>query len=110
MKTDVSQTSGFEAFVTFLAVASLVGSLLAASYIIPSIRPGFYGGTALMVFFLAIVQSLALIAGAGLPVLVMAIRRKLRLSRGTCLLLSAAVGGVLLEIAALCLIRVTGSS
>jgi len=62
-----------------------------------------------MIFFLTIAQSFVLISGAGLPILMQAIRRRLQLSRVTGLLLFAAVGGVLIEIAALCLIRVTGN-
>ena len=107
---DIQQTTGFEKVANLLATLSLFGSGAAAYLVIPSIRPGFYGGTALLIFFLVIGQFAMLVVGVGLPTVIQAFRHRLRISRKTRLLLIAASCGVLLEAAALYFIPVIGSS
>ena len=101
---------GFARFASFIAALSLLGSVTAAWFIIPSISPGFYGGTAVLIFLILIGQIIGLVVGVGLPMAVQAFRRRLQLSRSSRRLLIAATCGVLLEAAALYLIPVTGSS
>ncbi|WP_341407520.1 hypothetical protein [Luteolibacter soli] len=82
----------------------------ASFLIIPGVRSGLYGGTALMVGFIFVCQVAVLLFAVGVPVLVMAIRRRLKLSREAVWLLALAVAGVAAEALVLWLVPVTGGS
>ena len=108
--TTASEVSGFDLVTCVTSILSLLASAGVSLLIVPTIRGGFYGGTALMVFIVLLFQVATLLLAVGLPSLVMAVRRRFRLSRTGRLLLALAVAGIAFEAFALWIIPVTGVS
>lgn len=106
--TDIPPADSFGKFLSSLSTISLLGTAFLSCLIVPSIRPGFYGGTDLLVALGLTLQTLLLLLGAVVPIAVQALRRRLHIPRKSLWLLGTAAAGLLLELAALILIPVTG--
>ena len=97
-----------ECWTSSISVISLCVSGWNLYVAVRSIGPGFYGGTALVIGFLLILQVLVLVFAVGIPVGIQYLRRALRLSRIAWLLILLASLGVALEFVSLSVIPITG--
>jgi hypothetical protein len=108
MNSNPTEISGFEQLSRFVSSASLCVSLLLGLLIVGSIRPGLYGGTAVLLALILAAQFAALILAVVLPAVVLFFCRRLRMSRQAWLLLAIAVLVATAEAVAVSLIPVTG--
>ncbi len=107
MSLDSTEISGFDLVTGVVCGASLCGSVPTGWEIIGSIRPGFYGGTALLIALLVFAQIAALVLAVGLPAVVLLLGRRLRMSRFGWWLLAAALVAIVGEALGLVFIPVT---
>lgn len=88
---------------------SLAATIYCATLLLPSIRSGLYGGTAVLVELIAFGQLVALLIGVVIPSVIRVSLTRPRLSRATTQIAWAAAIGLALEILCLFLIPVSGN-
>lgn len=99
----------FDAYTRIVSYISLFVSGSCAIPLLKSVHGGQYGGTALAIFLVLIIQAIALLACIGLPVLVLLFQRRLHLTRPTLWFLAGSLVALGADIAAVTLIPVTGN-
>jgi hypothetical protein len=108
-KTPVQDTTGLDSAIFFVSIGSLVGSVCSGFLLVPSIGPGLYGGTALMVGMIILLQVVAFVFFVGVPIVVQLFRRRFRMSRAAVWMLAISLTGVVAEVVLLSVIPVTGN-
>lgn len=104
------RTSRFDLLSRFVCVTSLVASLFVGWEICGSIRPGFYGGTALFLALVLAIQFAVLVVAVVVPALVLFYCQRLRMSRIGWWLLTIGVLAIIAEGIVVLIVPVTGSS
>jgi hypothetical protein len=102
-------TSGLDVAAYVVSLASLLGTVVAATFVLPIGHSGLHASLAVFVFFIFLLQLLGLVLAVGVPALIQALRRRFRMSRGAFIMVALALAGVAAEGLALTLIPVTGN-
>jgi hypothetical protein len=103
--------SGFSIVTCLASTSSLVSSLITTTqFVIPSIKPGFYGGTAVLVLLALCLQIVGLVALVAIPAFFLSqiLSRPIRLTRTAKWLLLAAILAIVAESIFVFTIPVTG--
>lgn len=109
MNSNSAEISGFDLLSRVVCCISLCASFFTGWAIIGSIRPGFYGGTALLIGLVVFAQMVALVFAVIVPAIVLFFCRRLRMSRLAWMLLAIAILAVAAETWGLSVVPVTGN-
>ena len=109
MNPNSTEISGFDLMSRVVCVASICASCFLGWIIVASIRPGFYGGTALVLVMALAAQFLVLTLAVALPGVVLWFCDRLRMSLVGWSLLVIAFVAPIVEAAAVFRIPVTGN-
>ena len=109
MTPNATEISGFDILSRVVSGASICVSLLLGWVIVTSIRPGFYGGTALFLVLALVAQFMVLTLVVGLPAVILWLCDRLRMSWLGWLLFGIAVLAAIGESVAVAHIPVTGN-
>ena len=102
-------TSGLDVAAYVVSLASLIGTGVAATFVLPIGHSGLHASLAACVFFILLLQLVGLVLAVGMPALVQALRGRFRMSLGAFIMVALALAGVAAEGLALALIPVTGN-
>ena len=104
-----NSTGMLETWAIFVSGISLFGTIYSFKLTFP-VGSGYYGGTTVLIWIIILFQSLFVGAGVIIPVYVAKERRRIELPRFVRKMILLAVAGILIEIALICIIPVSGAS